>query len=76
MTEDEKDPEISVEVELTLTGWVSVRMKLSEARALGEKVDGGRVDADDVPGIDWGDAVNLLDGSVEDINFDDIDDES
>jgi hypothetical protein len=66
------DPEISVDVDVTMTGTLSVRMKLSEARELGKKLDDrGEVDLDDVHGFDWGEAVNLMDGVVDGVDFDD-----
>jgi hypothetical protein len=46
------DPEISVDVDVTMTGTLSVRMKLSEAREMRRKLDAdGAVDLGPVQGI-------------------------
>jgi hypothetical protein len=68
---------ISVDLEVQFRGTITVEMTLVEARALAEKVDQGslRFDEQGAPDIDWAEAVNSLDGEIEDLYFEDPSDD-
>jgi len=69
---EDGDPETEVAVSVVLRGTLTLRMPLSKAKALNDRFIGqcGPLDVDDVDGFDWGDAVNMLDGEVDGVDFD------
>lgn len=63
---------VEVKLELEISGFVKVKMPLSRARDLNNRLNNNNVDlADEDCGIDWVQAINELDGFIVDLEFDD-----
>lgn len=74
--EDASDPTVPVELEVEFKGYVSTKMKLSEAKSLAEEVDEGKNPEYDelVHAPNGGEVLDGLTGEILGVTFDEPDD--